>query len=111
MNFAELYWVDLPDRQGHEQRGTRPTIIWQDTELFRLPTVLVIPLTGRLSALDYAGTLLIEPSSANGLSKRSVALVFQLGACDVRRVRERIGQLDEADVTKLRELAMKLQKL
>jgi mRNA interferase MazF len=107
-----LFWVNLPDRGGREQRGRRPALIWQDTDAFsRLPTVLIIPLTSQLETLRFGGTLRIEPSQENGLTSPSVVLVFQLGACDTRRFGPKIGRLDEADLKKVKELAWKLQKL
>jgi mRNA-degrading endonuclease toxin of MazEF toxin-antitoxin module len=111
MKFAELFWVDLPDRGGREQRGRRPAIIWQDTVVYQLPTILVIPLTTKLDVLRLGGTLQLQPSASNGLSAPSVALVFQLGACDVRRFGSRLGELDALDLTLLREVAKKLQRL
>jgi len=112
MKYGDVLWVDLPDRGGREQRGRRPAIIWQDLEAFsNLPTVLIIPLTAQMDTLRFAGTLPIQPSPENGLRAPSVALVFQLGACDVRRMGERLGQLDDTDLARVRELVMKLQKL
>ncbi|MBY0522156.1 MAG: type II toxin-antitoxin system PemK/MazF family toxin [Gemmataceae bacterium] len=69
MNHGDVHWVNLPDRGGHEQRGTRPAIIWQDTAAFsRLPTVLLVPLTGQLDAARLGASVLIQPSALNGLS-------------------------------------------
>jgi mRNA interferase MazF len=104
--------VDLPDRGGREQRGRRPAIIWQDTTAFpRLPTVLLIPLSSQQDTLRFDGSVLIQLTATNGLTVPSVALVFQLGACDVRRIGQRIGRLDAADLLKIRETASRLQKL
>lgn len=112
MKPGELYWINLPDRGGREQRGERPAIIWQDTAEFpNLPTVLTIPFTSQLDKLRFPGTILIRPSATNGLAVASVALVFQLGACDVRRVNNRIGQLDKDDLAALRLLAARLQQI
>ena len=112
MNHGELFWVDLPDRGGREQRGRRPAIIWQDTEAFSgLPTILTIPLTSRLGAVRFPATLRIEPSPANGLTTPSIALLFQIGACDVRRIQNRLGRLDEQDVGKIIEIIKRLQQL
>jgi mRNA interferase MazF len=112
MTHRELYWVDLPDRRGREQRGRRPAVIWQDTTaLAGLPTVLVVPLTSRLDAVRFPGTLGIDPSPANGITVPSVALVFQLGACDVRRLGQKLGRLDAGDVVRVCDIARKLQKL
>jgi mRNA-degrading endonuclease toxin of MazEF toxin-antitoxin module len=111
MKFGEIYWVDLPDRGGREQRGRRPAVIWQDTDSFHLPTILTIPLTTKLDSLRFSGTVLIQPSPINGLSAPSAALVFQLGACDVRRIGNCLGRLDDADLVALRDLAKRLQKI
>ena len=44
MIYGDIYWVDLPDRGGREQRDRRPVIIFQDIEAYgSLPTVLIIP--------------------------------------------------------------------
>jgi mRNA interferase MazF len=112
LKFGDVHWVELPDRGGREQRGRRPAVIWQDTATFsRLPTILVIPLSSQQSALRFGGTALIQPTSTNGLSVPSVALVFQLGACDVRRIGQRLGHLSEDDLAAIRTIARKLQSL
>ena len=77
MNHGDVYWVDLPDRGGREQRGRRPAIIWQDTSAFaQLPTALIIPLTSRLDALRFPATCRIDPTPANGLSNALRCLDF-----------------------------------
>jgi Growth inhibitor len=112
LKLGDVHWVDLPDRGGREQRGRRPAVIWQDTAAFSgLPTILVIPLSSQQGALRFSGTALIQPSSANGLSLPSVALVFQIGACDVRRIEQRIGRLSDSDLATIRALARQLQGL
>lgn len=112
LKYGDLHWVDLPDRAGREQRGRRPAIIWQDTSRFgALPTLLIIPLTSRLDAGRFLATRRIDPTPANGLSTASVALIFQLGACDVRRLGQRLGQLDPGDLTAIQDIARKLQRL
>jgi mRNA-degrading endonuclease toxin of MazEF toxin-antitoxin module len=112
LKLGDVHWVELPDRGGREQRGRRPAVIWQDAESFPLlPTMLVIPLSSQQGAMRFGGTYLVQPSVANGLSVASVALVFQLGACDVRRIGARLGSLSYDDMEKIRALARKLQAL
>jgi mRNA-degrading endonuclease toxin of MazEF toxin-antitoxin module len=112
MRIGDLHWVDLPDRGGREQRGRRPAIIWQDDASFpNLPTTLLIPLTSRFDAQRFSGTLLVQPTASNGLSVASVALVFQLGAADVRRIGTRLGRLDPTDFDAMQALARRLQRL
>lgn len=112
MNYGEVYWVDLPDRSGREQRGRRPAIVWQDTEtMAQLPTVLIVPLTSRMDSLRFPATRQIDPTASNGLSVPSVALVFQLGACDVRRIRQQVGKLDDTDIDAIQDVTKKLLRI
>ena len=112
MKYGEMHWVELPDRGGREQRGRRPAIIWQDTSAFvQLPTTLIIPLTSRLDALRFPATWRIDPTPTNGLSDPSVALIFQLGASDIRRIRQRLGRLNDSDLQAIQSIAKQLQRL
>jgi len=60
MKLGDIYLVALPKIGGREQMGKRPAIILQEAE-FKLPTVLIVPLTTKIRALDFAGTILIQP--------------------------------------------------
>ena len=112
MNCGDVFWVNLPDRGGREQRGRRPVIIFQDMASFgSLPTVLVIPLTSSSNSLRFSATLRIDPTPNNGLATSSVAMIFQLGACDQKRVGQQLGKLDAVDLQILQGIAKKLQML
>src|SRR5207244_9587120 len=111
VNHGDVFWASLPDRGGREQRGRRPVIIWQDVQQFSTPTVLDIPVTSQQRALHLPATLPLQPTAANGLSAPSVALLFQLGACDLRRIGGRLGCLDAGDLDAVAALAKRLQKL
>jgi mRNA-degrading endonuclease toxin of MazEF toxin-antitoxin module len=111
MKHADIYWADLVDRGGREQFGRRPCIVWHDTAAFPTPTILIVPLTSKLSALSIPGTLRIDPSPGNGLSVPSIALVFQLNSIDRSRFGSFIGKLDDPDLLAVADLARKLQRL
>lgn len=111
MQYGDNFWVNFPARSGREQAGRRPAIIWQDVVNFVLPTVLVIPLSTQGAALRYSATYLIRPSATNGLLASSVALIFQLGACDVARIDTRMGALDPSDLAQIQQIARQLQNL
>jgi mRNA-degrading endonuclease toxin of MazEF toxin-antitoxin module len=72
---------------------------------------LIIPLTSRLDALRFPATWRIDPTPTNGLSNPSVALIFQLGAADIRRIRQRLGRLNDSDLQAIQSIAKQLQKL
>jgi mRNA-degrading endonuclease toxin of MazEF toxin-antitoxin module len=96
MNVGDVYWVDFPARGGHEQAGRRPAIVAQDAAASDLlPTVLVIPLTTRVDALRFPGTLAIDPDTTNGLRRASVALVFQMSVIDRRFVSGNLGRVSD----------------
>ncbi|MCS7064877.1 MAG: type II toxin-antitoxin system PemK/MazF family toxin, partial [Fimbriimonadales bacterium] len=59
---------------------------------------LMVPLTTRLDALRFPGTVLIEPSEQNGLRRASVALVFQLTAVDAQFIQEYMGTLSSEEL-------------
>ena len=87
MQQGEVWRVRLPFIAGREQAGERPAIIIaNDAFLSDLPLVLVVPLTGEMAASRFAGTLVVEPDTKNGLTKPSIALVFQTRALDKRRL-------------------------
>jgi mRNA-degrading endonuclease toxin of MazEF toxin-antitoxin module len=93
VTVGEVRWVELPARGGHAQAGRRPAVVVQSTT--GLPTTLIIPLTTQLDALRFAGTVLVETDSQNGLRRASVALVFQLTAIDNRYIAGRLGVISK----------------
>jgi len=104
MNIGDIYTVEIPPSDGHEQAGPRPAIIVQAPQFeSQLPTVLIVPLTSQLAAQAFPGTFVIHPDSENGLTAPSVALVFQLRAIDKRRLKYMIGNLGSHHLTQLRQ--------
>ncbi|HEX6183421.1 MAG TPA: type II toxin-antitoxin system PemK/MazF family toxin [Pyrinomonadaceae bacterium] len=93
MTIGEVRWVEMPVRGGRAQAGRRPAIVMQSA--VGLPTTLIIPLTSQLDALRFAGTVLVEATSQNGLRRASIALVFQLTAVDGRHISERLGAVSK----------------
>jgi mRNA interferase MazF len=102
MHRGEIWRVRLPQPDGREQAGERPAIIVQEDALIQsLPMVLMVPLTGALSAGRFDGTLVIQPDDQNGLTMPSVALVFQMRALDKARFLQRMGTLDAATLDQI----------
>jgi mRNA-degrading endonuclease toxin of MazEF toxin-antitoxin module len=97
VNVGDVFWVDFPGGAGRAQAGRRPAIVVQGTEATsRLPTVLLVPLTTQQDALRFPGTVLVEPDADNGLSKPSVALVFQLAVLDQGFLGKQLGKVSAA---------------
>jgi mRNA interferase MazF len=102
MKKGEVWQVRIPPAPGDAQTGERPAIIVQDAFFNNsLPTTLVVPLTSKLAASRFAGTLLIQPDQQNGLRSPSVAMVFQMRAVDRQHCLRPLGVLDSATLDQL----------
>ena len=110
MKLGDIYLVEFPQIGGHEQMVKRPAIIVQGRE-YNLPTVLIVPLTTKVKALDFAGTILIKPDNRNHLDEESVALAFQLRAIDRKRLSKKIGEIKVEQITKLQDLIKQLLRM
>lgn len=108
MKKGEIWFVEIPGETGREQRGLRPVVLMSDIEA---GTVMAVPFTSNVQALKYWHTLEILPSIENGLKSSSVALVFQLRAIDVSRLRNRIGILEKSAISEIERLTKDLLRL
>jgi len=109
LRIGDVYLVEIPAIGGHEQAGHRPAIIIQsEYGLGEIPTVLIIPLTSKTKATAFPFTLLIKPDKSNNLDSESVALVFQLRAIDKRRLKQKLGNLKNSEIRKIKQLVKKM---
>jgi len=92
MKKGDVCLVEFMSFRGHEQIGLRPAIVMSEESA---NLVLVIPLTSKLEALKYNYSLEINPSEKNGLNTKSVAMIFQLRAVDKRKIKNKIGGIEE----------------
>jgi len=105
MNKGEIWLVEIPSSDGHEQGGTRPAIILTEAQ----PNIaIVVPCTSNVQALRFPFTIEIKPTNRNGLNGISVALVFHMRAVDKKRMVRKIGDLDNSV---FKELDVMLKKL
>lgn len=108
MKKGEVWIVEIPGVNGHEQRGLRPAIFIADT---KANVAIVIPCTSNLQALRFPFTIRIEPSRENGLEIPSVALVLQLRAIDKKRLQKRVGRIDKSVLGKMDSMLRNLLML
>lgn len=105
MARGDLIIVDFPipsGQAGHEQVGSRPALALQsDEDDSFLPTTMIIPFTSNVNATRFPYTILVDPSSQNGLTTQSVLLVFQLRAIDKKRIVRSIGKLENTYIEHL----------
>jgi len=95
MQDGDIYMIEFPSTGGHEQAGLRPAIIVQTLAIEKVPTILIVPFTSKIKAADFPFTLIVEPDQTNNLTITSVALVFQLRAIDKKRLKNKIGRMEQ----------------
>lgn len=92
---GEIFYADLSPVTGSEQGGLRPVLIVQnDIGNKYSPTVIAAAITSQINKAKLPTH--IEISGAEyGLVKDSVVLLEQVRTIDKKRLKEKIGQLDE----------------
>ena len=104
MKKGEIWLVELPSTNGHEQIGTRPVIVLAETANI----AVIIPFTSNIQALRFPHTIEIKPSKKNGLSSISIAMIFQIRAIDKKRLKKQLGTSEDSI---LKEIDMILKKM
>ena len=98
---GEIYYADLSPVVGSEQGGVRPVLIVQNDVGNKFsPTVIAAAITSQKD--KTALPTHIEVDAVNcGLAKDSVVLLEQVRTIDKRRLKEKMGSLDNADMGKV----------
>ena len=96
---GDIYYADLSPVVGSEQGGVRPVLIVQNNVGNRFsPTVIAAAITSRQSKAKLPTHIPLY-SGASGLSKDSVVLLEQVRTIDKRRLREKMGTVDEQSMS------------
>ena len=92
---GDIYYADLSPVVGSEQGGVRPVLIVQnDIGNKYSPTVIAAAITSQINKAKMPTHIEIS-AEEYGLNKDSVILLEQVRTIDKRRLREKIGHLDE----------------
>lgn len=98
---GELYYADLSPVVGSEQGGVRPVLVVQnDVGNKYSPTVIAAAVTSKINKAKLP-THIELPSDTYGLQKDSVILLEQIRTLDKRRLKERIGELPVATMSRV----------
>ena len=99
MNRGEIYYADLSPVIGSEQGGYRPVLILQNNKGNKYSTtVIVAPISSRMTKNDFPTHVIIEPIF---LEKKSVILLEQIRTIDKKRIDERLGCLSSDTMEKV----------
>ena len=92
---GDIYYADLSPVVGSEQGGLRPVLILQNDIGNRYsPTVIAAAITSRMGKTKMPTHIDIYADRA-GLARDSVILLEQVRTLDKRRLREKMGHLDD----------------
>ena len=95
---GDIYYADLSPVVGSEQGGIRPVLIVQnDIGNKYSPTVIAAAITSQRDKTKLPTHIEVTASSC-GLAKDSIVLLEQIRTLDKRRLKERMGMLDEASM-------------
>lgn len=106
---GDIFYADLSPVVGSEQGGLRPVLIIQNDVGNRYsPTVIAAAITSRTTKTKLPTHIGVEAmiTSGNengGLSKNSVILLEQIRTLDKKRLKEKMGHLDESVMRRVNE--------
>jgi mRNA interferase MazF len=96
---GDIYYADLSPVVGSEQGGLRPVLIIQNDIGNRYsPTVIAAAITSKMSKTKLP-THIDVPGEDAGLAKDSIILLEQIRTIDKKRLKEKMGHLDDATMT------------
>ncbi len=92
---GDIYYADLSPVVGSEQGGVRPVLVVQnDVGNKYSPTIIAAAITSQINKAKMPTHIEIEAVDY-GLQKDSVILLEQVRTIDKRRLKEKIGHLDD----------------
>ena len=92
---GEVYYADLSPVVGSEQGGIRPVLIIQNDIGNKFsPTVIVSAITSQLTKAKLPTHIELKKGQF-GLPKDSVVLLEQIRTLDKRRLKDKVGMLDD----------------
>lgn len=96
---GEIYYADLSPVIGSEQGGIRPVLIVQnDVGNKYSPTVIAAAITSQREKSKLP-THIELPALDCGLQKNSIVLLEQIRTIDKKRLKEKMGMLDNTSMT------------
>ena len=100
---GDIYYADLSPVVGSEQGGVRPVLIVQnDIGNKYSPTVIAAAITSQQFKTKLPTHICVD-AAVCGLSRDSVVLLEQIRTLDKQRLREKMGNLPERDMSRIND--------
>lgn len=98
---GEIYYADLSPVVGSEQGGIRPVLIVQnDVGNRHSPTVIAAAITSQRDKSRLPTHIEVSADTC-GLSKDSIVLLEQIRTIDKKRLKDRMGVLDNTSMNRV----------
>ncbi len=98
---GDIFYADLSPVVGSEQGGVRPVLIIQnETGNRHSPTVIAAAITSQMNKAKLPTHIDLVGDHC-GLTRDSVVLLEQIRTLDKKRLRERMGRLDEGRMAEI----------
>ena len=102
----EIWDVELSypgDGVGHEEKYKHPCIIIKFNKFVDMATI--IPLTSNVIVLkDFPYTYILNPNNSNGLTKKSIALIYQIRSLSKQRFVSKRGRIIRSNYENIQEI-------
>lgn len=98
---GEIYYADLGDGIGCEQKGLRPVLVIQNDKGNQFSkTTIIAPITSKTEKTKIPTHINISKEDSM-LSRDSTVLMEQIRIIDKLRIRGKVGKLDELSMKKI----------
>ncbi len=100
---GDIYYADLSPVVGSEQGGVRPVLIVQNDVGNKFsPTVIAAAITSQREKAKLPTHIELHAQDC-GLSKDSIVLLEQIRTIDKRRLKEKMGRLDDRSMNSVNQ--------
>lgn len=107
MRKGDIWLINLNPSMGREQSGIRPVVIISGNGMNDyLKLSIVCPLTTQIK--NFIGSVILLPTSKNGLDRTSEVLSFQIRTVTHKRFIKKIGFVEKEQ---MEELTTKINKI
>ncbi|HZJ78689.1 MAG TPA: type II toxin-antitoxin system PemK/MazF family toxin [Clostridia bacterium] len=98
---GDIFYADLSPVVGSEQGGIRPVLIVQNDVGNKFsPTVIAAAITSQKFKTSLPTHIQVNADGC-GLAKDSIVLLEQVRTIDKKRLKEKMGSLNEADMNRV----------
>lgn len=98
---GDIYYADLSPVVGSEQGGIRPVLIVQNDVGNRFsPTVIAAAITSQSDKTKLPTHIQVD-AVGSGLAKDSIVLLEQVRTIDKKRLKEKMGALDDSYMSRI----------